>query len=108
MALDLAKLNLGEISLIEDFTGLPYDEAMAEGQPKGKAMAALGLVAKRREQLAAGGLPTFSWNDAQKLTFQDVATLLGWDQNTDEEVADDAPKEPSPASKTTSSTPKAK
>lgn len=109
MALDMAKLNLGEISLIEDLTGVPYDEAMSEGKPKGKALAALGMIAKRRELLAQGKLPEFTWNDAQELTFDDVAELLGW--NTAEEITEDSdgddPKDSSQVSKTTSRTRKA-
>lgn len=108
MALDINTLKLGEIAVIEDLTKGPFEDAFAEGKPKGNALAALGMVAKRREQLAEGKLPDFSWNDAQDLTMDQVQELLGWNEDTAEESDDVDPKESSPVSKTTSTTSKAK
>ena len=73
------------------------------GMPSGKGLAAIALVAKRREQLANGQAPNFSWNEAQDLELSDVMALIS---PPEDEV--EAPKElPSKPSKTSSTVKKA-
>lgn len=102
MALDISKLTLGEISKIEECSGERFTSAF-DGEPSAKTMAAVGMIAKRREQMANGERPTFDWNAAQDLTYEDVSNLLGL--KDEEETAD--PKEVSEPSKTSSRTKKA-
>lgn len=78
---DLSKLSLGEMAKIEELSGQPIAALSDESAPKGLALAALALIAKRRED------PSFTWNAAQDLTFQEANDILGLAASTDEEAA---------------------
>lgn len=97
MAFDMARLTMGEIALIEDLSGERYVTMLEGGFPSGKGLAAIAMVAKRREQLANGQAPNFSWNQAQDLEFPEAMKLI----NPETEEVDEGPKElPSKPSKT--------
>ena len=80
MALSINTLTLGEVAIVEDLSGLPFAAIADNDKPKGKALAALAFVAKRRED------PTFTWNDAQALTMADFGALIT--------MGDDEPADP--------------
>jgi hypothetical protein len=88
--LDINNLTLGEISLIEDLSGLAIASIADSDSPKGKALAALAMVAKRRS-----GEPTFTFNQACALTLQDANALLGVGAETSDEEADAEEKDES-------------
>lgn len=79
--LDISKLTLGEVAKVEELSGLAFD-AMADGtKPKGKLLAAIGFIAKKRHD------PSYSWNDAMALTMEDLGELVDFGDNEDEETA---------------------
>ena len=86
MAVDISKLTMGEVAVIEDLSGEKYIPMMESGAPSAKALAAIAMVVKRREQLANGETPNFSWNQAQDLNFDDVMALISPD--SEDEAAD--------------------
>lgn len=98
MAFEMTKLTMGEISVIEEHAGERFAELMSGGNPSAKGLAALAMVVKRREQMANGQRPTFSFNEAQDMVFEDVMALI----TPEQEESVEAPKEPSTPSKTTS------
>lgn len=112
MALNIENLTMGEIALLEKHAEASFDEAFADGRPRGNALAALGMIAKRRAQMANNERPTFSWNEAQDLTLDQVYELLGWEvepdapETEDEDAEGHDPKDLSvePASRITSTT----
>ena len=65
-------LTLAEIATIERHAGLPINLLVDDGQPKGRALAAMALVFGRRR-----GRPDLTWDTAQELTFAEASTLLG-------------------------------
>lgn len=85
--LDISKLTLGEVAKIEELSGQSIAAIGEENSPKGKTLAAMAFVAKRREQLAAGETATFTWNEALGLTFEEANALIGI--NADDEDQDD-------------------
>lgn len=87
MAIEIDKLTLGEIDKIESLAGISISQLGEDDTPKGKMLAALAFVAKRREQMAAGQPPAFSWNDALDLTIDEANALVGL--GDDEEDADE-------------------
>ena len=94
MSLDISRLTLGEVAKVEELSGLAISAIGDDAAPKGRALAALAFVAKRRED------PKFSWNDAQLLTFDEAQAILGigdqdQDQDPDGEEAEPDPTEPS-------------
>ena len=58
---DILELTVGEIIEIEELTGMPLDALGQADKPKGKMLAALAFVSKRREN------PKFTWEDALEL-----------------------------------------
>jgi len=58
---DISELTVGEIKEIEELTGMPLDALGQADKPKGKMLAALAFVSKRREN------PKFTWEDALEL-----------------------------------------
>ncbi len=58
---DISELTVGEIIEIEELTGMPLDALGQADKPKGKMLAALAFVSKRREN------PKFTWEDALEL-----------------------------------------
>lgn len=79
---DTQSLTLGEVSAIEDLSGLPIGALADEDKPKGKALTALAYIIKRRED------STFTFAMASKLTMADVGKLTG---STDEPEIPAAP-----------------
>lgn len=80
--IDLNKLTMGEIALIEKLGGQAISMIGEDEAPKGLPMAALAMVLKRR-----AGFPDFTWNDAKNLPMEEVNELLG--NNDDDTGADD-------------------
>jgi hypothetical protein len=78
--IDLATLTLGEVSLIEDLSGLSIGSIAEADKPKGKAMAAIAMVIKRRT-----GEPTFTFNAALALPMNEVEKLLGTEDDLEED-----------------------
>lgn len=76
--IDLDSLTLGELAKIEDLSGQPIGDFADDGKPKGKALAAVALIIKRRT-----GFPQFTWNEAQALTMAETNELLGLDDDED-------------------------
>lgn len=71
--LDFDTLTLGEISVIEDLSGYGIG-ALDEEKPQGKFLAALVMIAKRRD-----GQPTFTFNAAMATPFTEAQAYLGLD-----------------------------
>lgn len=95
--LDITRLTLGEVATIEELSGQSISAIGEENSPKGKTLAAMAFVAKRREELAAGVTPTFKWNDALGLTFEEANALIGLSDDEDEEAAADPTEAGEPA-----------
>lgn len=75
---DITALTLGEVDKVESLSGLAVSAMDNDEAPKGKLLAALAFVAKRRAQLAAGESPSFTWADALNLTMDEANSLLGF------------------------------
>ncbi|MFC8733570.1 hypothetical protein ACFT5B_14165 [Luteimicrobium sp. NPDC057192] len=102
---DVKKLTLGEVAKIEELSGQPITAIGEDEAPKGKTMAAVAFVVKRRQILAAGGkVSEFTWNDACSLTFAEASELIGVGKST-AEGSDEAP-DGDPTTATAASTPK--
>lgn len=92
MALDINRLTLGEVAKIEELSGQSISAIGDEDAPKGKALAAMAFVAKRREN------PKFSWNEATALTFDEANELIGLSTDDEDETEDEPEAEPEPGS----------
>ena len=68
--MDFQTLTLGEISKIEEISGLPLSAMADEDKPKGKQMAAVAFIIMKRED------PTFTMKQAEALTFTEVTALM--------------------------------
>lgn len=77
----LDNLTLGEISQLEELSGLSLSEIAEEHAPKGKFMTALAYLAKRRED------PSFTFSQAETLTLAEVQDVLGGDALGEGEAA---------------------
>ncbi|MFT4051098.1 MAG: hypothetical protein QM677_02470 [Microbacterium sp.] len=87
--IDFDSLTLGEIAFIEDLSGQPISELAEDDAPKGKGLAAIATVVKRRS-----GEPAFTFNQALALTVAEVNTLLGMgEEETESEGKDDSSPE---------------
>lgn len=64
------RLTLGEIAAIENLSGVSIDSLMDEGTPKGKALAALVFVAKKRED------PDFTFDDALNTDMDEAMEIV--------------------------------
>jgi len=86
--LDVERLTMGEIATVEKLSGLPIDALGDEDAPKGNLLAALAMIAKRRN-----GDPGFKWGDALGLTMPQVSEILGIedDDDEDDDADDEAP-----------------
>jgi len=80
---DFDSLTLGEVAFIEDLSGMSIGSIADEEMPKGKALAALITVLKRRT-----GYPEFKFNDALNVPMSEVNSLLGFDKEEDEEAGE--------------------
>lgn len=67
----IEKLTLGEIAQLEELTGLSLSAMSDDAAPKGKFLAGLAWLAKRRQD------PTFSYEQAQAMSMEEFGDLLG-------------------------------
>lgn len=65
------KLTLGEIAAVENLSGVAIDAIEDAGTPKGKALAALAFVIKKREN------PDFTFENALDLDLEEAMALIG-------------------------------
>lgn len=68
---DINSLRMDEVQIVEELSGLPIDALSDGSSPKGKALAALVFVAKRRDN------PEYTYNDACGVTLTDALKLVG-------------------------------
>jgi hypothetical protein len=96
---DVKSLTLGEIDRIEDLSGRSIDSIGDEDAPKGKLLAAMVFVMKRREHLAAGRPPSpTDWNDALGMTMVEANKVLGITKDEPQDApVQDAPAQDAPA-----------
>lgn len=87
MSFNANNLTLGEVALVEDLSGIPIGSIAEDDKPKGKALAALILVLKKRED------PKFTMNQAMAFTLDEATALLG---DGEDEDGDDSPKDDVP------------
>jgi len=69
---DFEALTLGEVAFIEDLSGQSVTSIANEDSPKGKALAAIITVAKRRN-----GEPAYTFNQALTVPLSEANALLG-------------------------------
>ncbi|URM86195.1 tail assembly chaperone [Microbacterium phage Loca] len=81
---DLDQLTLGEVAAIEDLSGVAIG-SVSESTPQGKFLAALYMVAKRRD-----GQPTFTFNAALQASMSEAQSFLGFDAPDAGSEADEA------------------
>ncbi|QKY79140.1 tail assembly chaperone [Microbacterium phage Hernandez44] len=80
---DLDQLTLGEVAAIEDLSGVAIG-SVSESTPQGKFLAALYMVAKRRD-----GQPTFTFNAALQASMGEAQSFLGFDApDADDDAAE--------------------
>ncbi|AXC38251.1 tail assembly chaperone [Microbacterium phage Noelani] len=79
---DLDQLTLGEVAAIEDLSGVAIG-SVSESTPQGKFLAALYMVAKRRN-----GHPTFTFNAALQASMSEAQSFLGFDETDDADAAE--------------------
>lgn len=82
---DFDRLTLGEVATIEDLTGYGIG-ALDTEKPQGKFLAALYMVARRRN-----GDPTYKFNAALGVELLEAQSYLGIE--TDDDEADEADDE---------------
>lgn len=75
---DFDSLTLGEVATIEDLSGYGIG-ALDEEKPQGKFLAALYMIAKRRD-----GVPTFTFNAALAVSLTEAQEFLGLEDDDDE------------------------
>lgn len=71
--MDIKNLTMGEVAKIEELSGLPLAAIAEDDKPKGKLMAALAYVVKRRED------PKFTLEMANNMTMAEITALIGGD-----------------------------
>lgn len=64
------QLTLGEIATVETMSGLAVSSIMEDSTPKGKALAAIAFVVKKREN------PDYKFEDALELTMDEANDLV--------------------------------
>jgi hypothetical protein len=84
MAIDFDSFTLGEIVELEDLSGVPVSQFADETRPRGRMMAALAYIIRKRED------STFTFTDALNLKANELAEFNGED--------DESPKEETNAS----------
>ena len=89
--IDVTRLTLGEIERIESLSGQSISVLGEDDTPKGKMMAALAFVMKRRQDMAEGRPPTFTWNEALDLTMDEANAILGIETDDEEEAPEPEP-----------------
>lgn len=87
---DAKKLTLGEIATIEDLSGVSLDLMELDATPKGKMLAALLFVHRRRTAMVAGNPPaSVTWASIQDVPLDEAAAELGY--GIDDEPEGDEP-----------------
>jgi hypothetical protein len=81
-AFDFDQLTLGEVATIEDVSGYGIG-ALDQNKPQGKFLAALLMVAHRRN-----GEPTYTLNQAMAVPLLDAQAYLGIGTDDDETPAE--------------------
>ena len=79
---DFESLTLGEVATIEDLSGQSIGSIANEEAPKGKALAAIVMVIKRRN-----GEPTYTFNQALKVGLKEANALLAPASEEEEDEA---------------------
>jgi hypothetical protein len=69
--MDINNLTLGEVSRIEEISGLPLSAMADEAKPKGKQLAAVAFILMKRED------KTYTLKQAEELTMPEVMQILG-------------------------------
>lgn len=77
----LDNLTLGEVSQLEELSGLSLSEIADEHAPKGKFMTALAYLAKRRQD------PSYTYSQAETLTLAEVSDVIGGDVSGEADAA---------------------
>lgn len=77
----LDNLTLGEVSQLEELSGLSLTEIAEANAPKGKFMTALVYLAKRRED------PTFTYSQAETLKLAEIQGIIGGDGLGEDQAA---------------------
>ena len=67
--IDIQDLTVGEVIEIEDLTGLPLDALGQDDKPKGRMLAALAYISKKRTT------PDFTWEMAMDLKVTTAAPV---------------------------------
>lgn len=67
----IERLTLGEIAQLEELTGQSLSAMSDDSAPKGKFLAGLAWLAKRRQD------PTFTYEQAQAMSMEEFSALLG-------------------------------
>lgn len=76
--IDFSTLTMAEVSVIEDLSGMSITALGDEEAPRGKAMAAIAFIVKRREN------PAYTFNDAMGLTMGELNDILATDEDASE------------------------
>lgn len=79
-------LTLGEVAKVEELSGQSVNGLADDNAPKGKMLAAMAFVVKRRSE------PEFTWNEALGLTMTEANAIIAPDDEDAEAEAD--PTEP--------------
>jgi hypothetical protein len=74
--MDIKNLTMGEISKVEELSGMPIAALADDDKPKGKLMAALAFVIRRRED------PKFTLEAANNMTMDEINALLLGDEDS--------------------------
>lgn len=82
---DMSALTMGEITQIEELTGMPFTALSDDSAPKGKLFTAVILLAKRRTD------PSFSWSQAEAVPLTEMNKLLGAEEEDPKATQPDAP-----------------
>jgi len=76
--MDIKQLTLGEVTKLEELSGLSINSMADNDQPKGKFMAAFAYVVHKRVD------PKFTFEQANKLTMSEAQALVFGDTETEE------------------------
>jgi hypothetical protein len=76
------RLTVGDVAIVEEHSGMGIAALGDEQAPKGKLMAALAYVIKRKQDKG------FTFADALNLTMDEVTEILGLDEDEDPKEQD--------------------
>ena len=71
------RLTLGDVAMVEELSGMSIASMGDEDAPKGKLLAALAYVTKRKSE------KDFTFQDALNLTMDEVTEIIGLDDEED-------------------------